>query len=98
MSAYIIVDIKIHNVLQYEEYKKLTPASLEPFSGAFIVRGGNTETLEGDWEPGRVVVLKFPDAAKARQWWSSTEYAPAKRIRHGAASTRMILVEGVNES
>ena len=96
MPAYIIVDVKINNPGEYEEYKKLTPASIAAYQGSFIVRGGPTETLEGDWDPGRIVVLKFPDAERARQWWNSTEYAAAKRIRQGASSTRMILADGVN--
>ena len=95
MSAYIIVDVKISNPDEYEEYKKLTPASVEAYQGSFIVRGGSTETLEGDWVPGRVVVLEFPNAERAKQWWNSSEYADAKLIRQGASTTRMILVDGV---
>ena len=96
MPAYIIVDVKINNPDEYEEYKKLTPASIAAYQGSFIVRGGPTETLEGDWVPGRIVVLEFPNAERARQWWNSPEYAAAKLIRQGASSTRMILVDGVN--
>ena len=95
MAAYVIVDVSIHDPAGYEEYKKLTPASLLPFQGKFIVRGGKTDTLEGDWAPGRIVVLEFPNATLARQWWDSEEYAPAKAIRQQHASTNMILVEGV---
>lgn len=96
MAAYVIVDIKINDTEKYNEYKKLTPASIAAYDGKFIVRGGATETLEGDWQPGRVVVLEFPDAGRARQWWDSPEYAIAKTIRQTAADTKMILVEGVN--
>lgn len=96
MAAYVIVDIKINDTEEYEEYKKLTPASIAAYDGKFIVRGGATETLEGDWQPGRIVVLEFPDAGRARQWWNSSEYAIAKTIRQSAADTKMILVEGVN--
>ncbi|KAA9040694.1 DUF1330 domain-containing protein [Ginsengibacter hankyongi] len=96
MAAYVIVEIKINDTEKYEEYKKLTPASIAAYDGKFIVRGGATETLEGDWQPGRVVVLEFPDAGSARQWWNSSEYAIAKTIRQSAADTKMILVEGVN--
>ncbi len=95
MSAYIIVDVKIHNSRAYEEYKKLTPASIAAYKGTFVVRGGVTESLEGDWEPGRIVIVEFPDLEKAKQWWNSTEYANAKLIRQGAATTKMILVEGL---
>jgi uncharacterized protein (DUF1330 family) len=98
MPAYIIVDVTITDPQLYEEYKKLTPASIAAWQGKFIVRGGATETLEGDWQPGRFVMLEFPNAELARQWWHSTEYAPAKNIRQRAASTNMILAEGVTLS
>lgn len=95
MPAYIIVDVTVTDPQRYEDYKKLTPGSLAPFNGKFIVRGGATQTLEGDWVPGRIVVLEFPNAERARSWWSSDSYAPAKAIRQAASITRMILVEGV---
>ncbi|MBO9684173.1 MAG: DUF1330 domain-containing protein, partial [Flavisolibacter sp.] len=88
------VDVTIHNAENYEGYKKLTPDSIAAYDGKFIVRGGETETLEGDWQPGRVVVLEFPTVERARQWWASEEYAPAKAIRQANAETKMILVEG----
>ena len=94
MKAYIIVDVNVTDPERYEEYKKLTPGSLKPFDGKFIVRGGATATLEGDWQPGRIVVLEFPSAEKAKAWWSSDGYAPAKAIRQSASKTRMILAEG----
>lgn len=94
MKAYIIVDVTITNPNRYEDYKKLTPASLVPFDGKFIVRGGAAETLEGNWETGRVVVVEFPSLEKAKAWWSSATYAPAKAIRQSASHTKMIVVEG----
>ena len=93
MPAYVIVDVKISNHEDYEEYKKLTPASITAYDGKFIVRGGKTETLEGDWDPERIVVLEFPTVERAKEWWASEMYAPAKQIRQRTASTQMIVVE-----
>jgi uncharacterized protein (DUF1330 family) len=95
MPAYIIVEVKVNDPVAYEEYKKLTPASLEPFGGKFIVRGGATETLEGDWHPERIVVLEFPNVAQAKAWWSSPFYTEAKQIRYRTADSKMLVVEGV---
>ncbi len=94
MPAYIIVEVKVNDPVQYEDYKKLTPISLAPFQGKFIVRGGKTETLEGDWEPQRIVVLEFPSSDLAKKWWASEEYASAKALRQRTAETKMLLVEG----
>jgi uncharacterized protein (DUF1330 family) len=96
MPAYLLVEIDIHDAAEYENYKKLTPASLVPYGGRFVVRGGAAETLEGDSRPGRIVVVEFPSLEKARQWWSSPEYEPAKKLRQRIATTRMLLVEGIN--
>jgi uncharacterized protein (DUF1330 family) len=94
MPAYIIVDVTVENAENYEDYKKLTPASIAAYGGKFIVRGGKTETLEGDWQPGRFVIIEFPSLEKAKAWWASEEYAPAKSLRQANAKTKMIVVEG----
>jgi len=94
MSAYVIVDVSIHDHIEYEEYKKLTPAAIEAFDGKFIVRGGRTTVLEGEWNPERIVVLEFPTVERANEWWHSKLYGKAKEIRHRTASTKMIIVEG----
>ena len=96
MTAYLIVDVEVRDHDAYEEYRGQVPASLLPYEGRFIVRGGATETLEGDWRPGRIIVIEFPTAERAKAWWRSTEYQDAKAMRQRAASTRMILVEGPN--
>lgn len=95
MPAYILAEIEIHDYEIYESYKKLTPASLDAFEGRFVVRGGKTETLEGEWNPTRLVVIEFPNLEKARSWWNSDMYSEAKAIRQKATHTQMILVEGV---
>ena len=95
MPAYVIVEISVHNPQEYEDYKKLSLPSLHPFQGKFIVRGGKTEILEGNWNPERIVVLEFPNSERAREWWNSDIYAKAKAIRQRTASTKMILVGGI---
>lgn len=94
MKAYVIVDVTITDPERYEAYKKLTPGSLVPFEGKFLVRGGACETLEGSWHPGRIVILEFPSMEKAKAWWSSAGYAPAKALRQSASDTQMIVVGG----
>lgn len=94
MKAYVIVDVTITDPERYEAYKKLTPGSLVPFEGKFLVRGGACETLEGSWHPGRIVILEFPSMEKAKAWWSSAGYAPAKALRQSASDTKMIVVGG----
>lgn len=95
MAAYVLVDVEVTEAVGYEEYKKMAPRSISSYGGRYLVRGGAVEMLEGEWPVHRVVILEFPDAAKARAWWSSEEYRPARDLRQRTARTRMILLEGI---
>ncbi len=95
MAAYVIVDVNITDPSGYEKYKKLAGPTVGQYGGRYLVRGGESEMLEGGWQPGRVVVLEFPTRGQAKAWWSSPEYEPAKGLRQAAATTERLLVEGV---
>ncbi len=95
MAAYVVVEIEVQDQGRYETYKQMVPASLAAYGGRFIIRGGRVESLEGEWTPGRIVILEFPTVEQAKAWWSSAEYAEAKGLRQATARTQMILVEGV---
>jgi uncharacterized protein (DUF1330 family) len=95
MSAYIIVDIDIHDTAGLEEYRRQVPATIAKYGGRFIVRGGKFETLEGNWNPKRLVVLEFPSGEQAKRWYDSAEYRLLKAMRLKASESNLILVEGV---
>lgn len=95
MPAYVIVQIEVTDPARYEEYKRLAAPTLAPFGAKYLVRGGKVEALEGEWSGARLVVLEFPSARDARDWWDSEAYRPAKAIRQSCAGTDMILVEGL---
>jgi uncharacterized protein (DUF1330 family) len=98
MPAYVIVEIDILDPAGYEQYKKLAGATVEKYGGKYLVRGGKTEVLEGDWKPKRIVVLQFESAQRAKDWLNSDEYREPRKMRHRTARTNMILVEGVAAS
>lgn len=94
MSAYVIVDIEVTDPEGYKEYAKLAPATVQLYGGMYIARGGKNETLEGDWQAKRLVILQFPSVEQAKAWLNSPEYAPARAMRHKYAKSNMVVVEG----
>ena len=96
MSAYVIAQVKITDPVRYAEYVKQTPATIVPFGGRFIVRGGRAEKLEGTLEPNRVVILEFDSVERAQAWYASEAYQAPKALRQSASLSNLILVEGVS--
>ncbi len=95
MAAYLIFDVEVTDPAARDDYAKLAGESLVPFQSKTLVHGGMVEVLEGDWEPKTLVMLEFESTKQARQWYKSPAYTKAKDILHRAASTNVILVEGV---
>jgi len=94
MPAYLIVETDIHDPGQYERYKAASPGAVAAGGGRFLARGGELAVLEGDWQPQRLVVLEFEDLEAIRRFYDSPEYQEAKALREGAATLRMVAVQG----
>jgi uncharacterized protein (DUF1330 family) len=77
------------------EYLERVPGTLTKYGGRYLVRGGQFEVVEGDWQPSRVVMLEFPSMEQAKRWYDCEEYQEMKTARLKAARTNIVLVEGV---
>ena len=95
MNAYIILDIEVTDPEGYANYKELALPTVLEYGGRYLVRGGQAENLEGQWQPKRIVLLEFPSIDQAKAWLNSPEYAPARTLRHKYAISNSILVEGL---
>jgi uncharacterized protein (DUF1330 family) len=93
MPAYIIYRAAVTDWDKYREYMKHTPRIIAEYGGRFVVRGGESVTLEGPESSQRVVVLEFPSLEHARLFYDSPEYTKARAIRAGAGEAQMIAVD-----
>ncbi len=95
MAAYLIADVDVKDPETYKSYSAQVPATIEQFGGRFLVRGGASEVLEGEWTPHRTVVLEFPDMDTLHSWYRSDSYSAILGIRESAAVSSVVVVEGV---
>jgi uncharacterized protein (DUF1330 family) len=92
--AYVIAEIEITNPEGYKEYTAMVPATVQQYGGRFLVRGGQSQVLEGDWPQRRRVLIEFASMDAARKWWDSPEYAKPKALRKANSNGRLLLIEG----
>ncbi len=95
MRGYVVVNITVRDSARYEEYKRLATPTVSAYGGRYVARGGAVDVREGRWSPTRLVILEFPSVERARAWWDSPEYAPAKAIRQSCADTQLVITEGI---
>ncbi len=95
MAAYVLVDIEVTDAGPYDEYRRQVPPIVEKYGGKYLVRGGDLQTIEGDWTPRRLVVLEFPSVERATEFYNSEDYRPLRELRLSSTNSKMVLVEGV---
>ena len=97
--AYLIVDMKITDPDQYQQYMAAAPAAVAAAGGEYLVRGGRFESHEGAWQPARLAMLRFPSYEQAKAFYDGQMYRAARAKRAGATEYfNMTLVEGVADS
>jgi len=97
MPAYLIAEHTITDAKKFEEYRVKVAPTIAKHGGRYITRGGSHVVLEEDnavWQPGRVVIVEFPDMASLQAWYSSPEYQPLIALRRAAAKDMLITLEG----
>lgn len=94
-KAYAIAYLREVNVgPDIVEYLQRIDATLEPYSGRFIVHGGRLLAMEGDW-PGDVIIIEFPDRESAQGWYESAAYQAILPLRTANSQGVTAIVEGV---
>ena len=63
--AYVITEVEIIDQAAFNEFSPKVPATMQPFGGKYLVRGGKVISLEGD-APKRVIVSGYDSVEKAQ--------------------------------
>jgi acyl dehydratase/uncharacterized protein (DUF1330 family) len=95
MPAYVVVRATVSDP---EPTRPTRPPPRPPSpqaGGRYLVRGGETTTVEGQGDPRRLVILEFPDRAAAEAWYAGPAYTHARRLREGIAQMDAQIVDGV---
>jgi uncharacterized protein (DUF1330 family) len=94
MSAYIVAVIDEHDSKVFEQYRQAALPVVTRYGGRSLLQGTQYITLEGEWAPGRVVVIEFPTSEAAQAFYNSPVYTESRRLRYQSSKTDMLLFEG----
>lgn len=93
-KGYIIGHITVNDPEAYKEYVERDTPILKRLGGTFVVRGGQSEILEGE-ALSRHVVIEFPTYQDALNAYHDPDYQEVAKIRRNTAESTILVVEGV---
>lgn len=92
-KGYLIAHAVVTDPQKWAQYVEKSKVALAKYNGTRIVAGGQCEIIEGNGTQ-RNVVIEFPSFADARGYATCAEYAEAKKLREGAGTLDITIVEG----
>ena len=90
MAAFVVVLATPKDEAKLQEYGGKARETLASFGGE-VAAGGPCETLYGENSHGRIVVLQFPDANTAKNWYNSADYQALIPMRKEAMDAVFVL-------
>ncbi len=95
MAAYVIFDVEIRDMTQYQEFMKAVKPAIEAAGGKYLARGGAHTVYEGDWQPRRIVLFEFPSVAAFESFYNGPVYQGVRPLRDACSSARLVSFEGL---
>ena len=94
--AYVVAEVEITDPAGFAKYAAQVPATLAPFGGRYLVRGGSIKAVEGS-PPRTFVVLAFDSLEQAEGWDNSPAYRAIQplRVKSTSAASRVFIAEGL---
>jgi uncharacterized protein (DUF1330 family) len=94
MKAYLVLDLSVNDFGGFKKYIAEIPAFIARHSGRYIVQGTQPTVIEGDWKPERMVIIEFPERAKAEAFLGDPEIQALFEVRHNTTTSKLVLVDG----
>lgn len=92
-KGYWIARVDVIDAEAYKNYIQANGEAFAKFGGRFLVRGGESESVEGSSRV-RNVVIEFPSYRAAQECYRSPEYQRAMAFRREAAESDLVIIEG----
>jgi len=96
MTAYVIAQLTVHDRETYGRYAAAFMPTLAPYEGRLLAVDEAPEVMEGDWGHRKVVLIAFPDKARARAWADGPEYQAIIGDRRAGSEALGLMVQGLD--
>ena len=91
--GYVVTEATVIDETAFKEFSSKTQATVDPFGGKRLVRGGKITALDGE-PPKRVIITAFESVEKAQAWRDSAAWKALLPIRAKAVKAREYIAEG----
>lgn len=94
-KGYVLFSETINDQEGYDAYLQKALPTVFASGGRPIVAQDGPETIEGNWQASRIVVLEFESVDAAHKWYKSPAYQAVIGERQRSADAMAVIVSGI---
>ena len=87
MAGYVLLNVEVTDQDAFADFRDRFPAVVDSYSGKYLIRGGDTEVVQGDWTPHRLVLIEFDSVQQAQSFWNDPEHSKLRAALDKCANT-----------
>ena len=95
MTCYAIATLNIHDREGYAPYQEGFMNIFSRYRGRMLSVDEEPQTLEGEWNYTRTVLIEFPNKVDLLAWYESPDYQDLMKHRLAASSGNVVIVEAL---
>ena len=80
MSVYFMANIRIHDPQEYQKYLDRAGEVFANYKGEYLAVDNKPGVLEGKWDYGRAVLIRFDTQEDFEAWYQSEAYQEILRM------------------
>jgi uncharacterized protein (DUF1330 family) len=94
MSFFFLAQIQIEDETEYQKYLSNADQVFGRYAGEYLAVDDAPVCIEGKWNPGRIVLIRFESEADFKAWYHSDGYQRILKYRLHAATCNAIVFRG----
>src|SRR4051794_4247804 len=93
-KGYLYAEFEVLDPAVFEQYRAQVGAVSALFGGRYVVRRSEPVVLDGDWSPGRLVIIEFDSPEQVRTFYDSPQYQAILPFRLASTKGHVLLLTG----
>ena len=92
MSVFFLAEFeRIKDETVYRDYTEKAAPIIKKYGGEYVFRSNQIKRISGDWDPQRVILIRFNDQDQVRRCFQSIEYKEIAPLREESTISKAII-------
>jgi uncharacterized protein (DUF1330 family) len=93
MPCFFLAEIEVVDLEMYHEYIDRASKIVQHYGGEYVFRSEHIAPVSGNWEPHRLVLIRFNSKTDINRCFGSKEYLQTKHLREKSTKSRAVIID-----